>query len=71
MEEKTMVRLTGLWKNTSKTGEQYLAGGLTHTSRLLIFKNHKTTENAPDYVAFVAPKERKENQEQGKAPTGP
>lgn len=60
------VRLTGLWKNTSKTsGKNYLSGSLG-AARLVVFPNeHKDSDKAPDFVAYLVPVEKKD-ENQGK-----
>ncbi len=32
------IKLTGLWKGKSKSGETYLSGKVSPTSRLIIFE---------------------------------
>lgn len=62
------VRLTGLWKEEGKDGSSYLAGSLSPTSRLLIFRQtDKKSEKAPDYVAYLVPAEKKEQKQQAEA----
>jgi uncharacterized protein (DUF736 family) len=54
------VKLTGLWKNTSKDGKTYLSGTLGAV-RVLVFPNeYKRTEKDPDFSLFLSPKEDKE-----------
>jgi len=61
-ENDTLVRLTGLWRNTTKAGETYLVGKLSPTSKLLILPNsRKEKESDPDYIAFAAPQKDKED----------
>lgn len=64
------IKLTGLWKGKSKSGETYLSGKVSPTSRLLIFPNsHKKGDKDPDFIAYLAPgqeeeqKARKQEQE--------
>lgn len=54
------VKLTGLWKNTSKDGKAYLSGSLGGV-RVLVFPNeYKKGEKDPDFNLFVSPKEKDE-----------
>lgn len=68
MNESSLVKLTGLWKNKTKEGKQYLKGKISPTSSLLILSNQKKVkENDPDYVAFITPviaKKRREEKEE-------
>ena len=57
-----MIKLTGLWENTTKRGETYFKGNLG-SGQVLVFKNkYKKGENDPDYVMYLAEKEKKEMQ---------
>jgi hypothetical protein len=51
------TKLTGLWKNTSKAGNTYLAGNLG-VARILILQNdHKEKDTDPDYNLWLVPRE--------------
>jgi len=53
------VKLTGLWKNTSKDGKPYLSGSLGAV-RILVFPNeYKKGEKDPGFTLFLSPKEEK------------
>lgn len=53
------VKLTGLWKNTSKDGKTFLSGSLGGV-KVLVFPNaYKKADADPDYNLFFAPKEDK------------
>ena len=66
-----LVRLTGLWKSESKSGSQYLSGSISASSKLLILPNQrKEKDSDPDYIAFMAPNEKKEPKRR-EAPTSP
>ncbi len=55
------IKLTGLWKGKSKSGETFLSGKISPTSRLLVFPNsHKKSEKDPDYIAYLAPGQEEE-----------
>jgi len=63
-KQSSLVRLTGLWLSQSQAGEKYLAGSLSPSSRLLILPNkHKTGKTDPDYIAYMAPAEKREKQQ--------
>ena len=62
-ESGILVRLTGLWLSESKAGEKYLSGSVSPPSRLLVLPNaHKQKASDPDYIAFLAPQEKREKQ---------
>ncbi len=59
-----MVRLGGLWKNTSKDGKTYLAGTFGG-ARVLIFPNgFKEKETDPDFIINLAQNQPKEEKPQ-------
>ncbi|OPL18747.1 MAG: hypothetical protein AVO35_13245 [Candidatus Aegiribacteria sp. MLS_C] len=56
MDNESRVRLTGLWEQTSKSGNKYLKGAVSPSSVLLILKNtYKQKEGEPDFVAYLVP----------------
>ena len=60
-ENGTLIRLTGLWKGETKAGEIMLTGSLSPSSKLVILPNSKKQKASdPDYIAFIAPAEKKE-----------
>ena len=63
MANKTMVKLTSLWKNTSKNGDKYYSGYL-QDSKILIFKNKSEKENSPYFDVFVCEKQDKKKKEE-------
>ena len=61
MQESNLIRLTGLWKSESKSGTNYLSGSISASSKLLILPNSKKEKDSdPDFIAFMAPQEKKE-----------
>lgn len=51
-----LIKLGGLWVNRDKNGNNYLAGRLSPSVRILIFKNdYRTEEKQPAYVMYLAP----------------
>ncbi len=67
-----LTKISGLWINKDKNGNEYFTGGvggvagndtftLTSDHKVLILKNtYKQKENDPDYNLFIAPKKDKE-----------
>ena len=65
-DEKGLVRLTGLWMGESKAGDKYLSGAVSPSSRLLILANRrKQKDSDPDYIAYLAPAEKRESARRG------
>jgi len=65
MADNNLIRLTGLWKNTTKAGDTMLTGNFSPSSKLIILPNNrKNKDSDPDYIAFMAPSEKKEDQPQ-------
>ena len=61
MADSNLVRLTGLWESLSEQGGKYLVGSISPSSRLLIFPNkRKRKDSDPDFVAYIAPQEKRE-----------
>jgi len=52
------TKLTGLWKNTSKAGKDYLSGRLGAGKLLVIQNEFKKKDSDPDYIAWLAPHKR-------------
>ena len=48
-----MIKLTGLYKATSKDGQIYLSGKTQDGVKYLVFRNKKQKDNHPDYNLFV------------------
>jgi len=68
MAETNLLRLTGLWKTQTKAGAIMLSGSLSPSSKLVILPNTKKQKASdPDYIAFMAPAEKREDQK----PTSP
>jgi len=60
-EEKTMIKLCGLWKTEGKEGEVFFSGKLSYSSRILVFKNkYKRSEKDPDLIIYLAEHKPKE-----------
>ena len=55
-----LLKIGGLWMNKDKNGNDYFSGDFTFGTKILIYKNdYKEKENAPDYVAYLSPKQKK------------
>ena len=62
-----LMKVAGLWINTDKNGEKYMAGNIDPTKlppghfKVMIMKNKykKEGEKTPDYVLFAAAAEKK------------
>lgn len=60
-KQNTLIRLTGLWKSETKSGDTMLSGSFSPSSKLVILPNtRKQKDSDPDYIAFMAPTEKKE-----------
>ena len=67
-----MIRLTGLWKNTSKAGKDYLKGNLSPAAGLLVMRNeYKKGDNDPDYFVYLAPNGKRDDGSGEAAPGAP
>lgn len=63
MAENNLIRITGLWKGQTKAGDTMLSGSFSPSSKLIILPNSKKEKDSdPDYIAFMAPYEKKEAQ---------
>lgn len=61
MQDKQLIRLTGLWKSQAKSGSNYLTGSISASSKLIILPNtQKQKDSDPDFIAYLAPAEKKE-----------
>lgn len=49
-----LIKLAGLWKNTSKTGNNYLSGKIESIGKILVMQNKykKPGEKSPDYYIY-------------------
>lgn len=60
-----LFKISGLWINKDKNGNQYLSGQWGSNIKLIIFKNTKKRPDSkdPDYNVFLAPIEPKPKEE--------
>lgn len=69
MDEKTQsarIKLGGLWKNTAKSGDQYISGNLSASAGIQIFQNKfKQNEKDPDFIMYLVQKEVKKREASG------
>lgn len=57
-----LIELAALWETTSANGDVYWSGSLGTGGKLLVFKNkHKSQDNHPDYVMFLANKRSRQD----------
>jgi len=60
-QKSDMIRLGGLWENTSAGGTTYLSGSLGG-GRMLVFRNgFKKGENDPDWIIYLAPRAKQDD----------
>jgi hypothetical protein len=72
MQESNLIRLTGLWKSESKAGGNYLSGSISASSKLLVLPNsRKEKDSDPDFIAYMAPQEKKEPSKQRREASSP
>lgn len=58
------TKLTGLWKNQDKNGNDYLSGSLNSISQIMVFPNSFKKDDdakAPDFFLYVAAREKSES----------
>ena len=68
---KDLLKVGGLWKNTDKNGNDCFSGDFTFGTKMLVFKNtFKKQENEPDFNVFLSPK-RKPNKQDTEQKTEP
>ena len=53
-----MIKITGLYKATSKKNETYLSGKTIDGVKYFVFKNNKTKDNHPDYNLYMEDTEK-------------
>jgi hypothetical protein len=53
VNERDLVRVTGLWKRHGRNGKEYLAGTLTKTLTLYIYPAFQKGKDKPDWVAYL------------------
>ena len=59
-----LIKIGGLWKNKDKNGNDYFSGNFTYGTKLLVMSNtYKDKDNDPDYMVYIAQKEKKESEE--------
>ena len=58
-----LIKVGGLWKNKDKNGNDYFSGNFTYGTKLLVMTNsYKDKDNAPDYMVYIAQKDKKESE---------
>lgn len=60
MNSLDLIKVSGLWEEKDKNGETYLRGNLSPFVKVLIFKNHrKTDDKSPDYFLYFSQIQKK------------
>jgi hypothetical protein len=62
-----LIRLTGMWENTTKDGRTYYSGVLGGV-KVLLFKDKNPAEGAPPWSLMIAPRPEKPAAEPKPAP---
>lgn len=65
-----MIKLTGLWKNKSKNGMEYLSGRLGNAKVMIFPVKNKKSDKSPDYELVLAEYEHKENNSNNELSSG-
>ena len=52
-----LIRVTGLWKSTSKDGKTHLSGTVGGVKVLIFPNDRKQTDAQPDYTLMISKKE--------------
>ena len=59
-----LIKIGGLWQNKDKNGNDYFSGNFTYGTKLLVMTNsYKDKDNDPDYMVYIAQKDKKESEE--------
>ena len=59
-----LIKVGGLWKNKDKNGNDYFSGNFTYGTKLLVMTNsYKDKDNDPDYMVYIAQKDKKASEE--------
>ena len=62
-----MIKVTGLWKQTDKSGNTFLSGNVNPISSIMVMPNtFKKEDKEPDYFLYFKQNEKKEAQKEGK-----
>ena len=60
----SMLNLCGLWSRKDRNGIEYYIDQLTHSTRIMVFKNKKkTTDKEPDFYITLCKSEPKPAQQ--------
>jgi len=55
-----MISVTGLWLNDKLDGEKYMKGYFGKAEVLIFSNKYKTEDNQPDYILYIAEKQRED-----------
>ena len=53
VNERDLVRVTGLWKRRTKNGKEYYAGPLTKTSTMFVFPAFQREHGKPEWIVYL------------------
>lgn len=56
-----LVKIAALWLNEGKDGKKFMAGYLGDAKLLVFRNNYKEEDKHPDYIVYVAAKEKKKD----------
>ncbi len=56
-KQSDLMKVTGLYSNVSKSGDKYLSGNLSYSTKLMVFKNKfKEKDSDPDMILYICPR---------------
>lgn len=59
-----MIKVTGLWKRKTKSGDTYPSGTLSGITQLMVIPNKfKRNKKDPDYIVHICESKKKGNAE--------
>ena len=60
-----LIRLTGMYENTSKAGQQYFVGYLG-AAKVLLLKDQRAAEGRPGWALMIAPRPDRQRDQAGR-----
>ena len=58
-----IINITGMWKNKSKDGTEYLKGSLGYADIMIFPNKNRQNDKSPHYTLCMAPKKKKEDED--------
>jgi hypothetical protein len=52
VNERDLVRLTGIWKRKTKDGREYFAGSISRTANVYLFPSRQREGNRPEFILY-------------------